>query len=412
MSRHNSDGQTTLEPYQTIEQTDDGWRCGVCKHECEEKSVIEHCHPPDRVAQSRHSGGVTANTDTHQGFVLPPQLHPDVKELFRDIKAAVQDLNVPPHAAASTVLADTLSETKFPTEAQAAYGHLVFCQQHQLLPGYPQPGSTGDETRPSLQKYCSETDQFAGTVTDSDIAAMDEITTERVYRRKVRTTTPDFLITSQVLPDSLWAWETTYEFDDLGLFTTNLVFGDKTSHNLLATEARDWVVTHPSIDWACAPHVMTIKYGNQEFIPANDPDSSPPTPDPVTLFDFAGFCQQRQQRLAVLGFVVEGGYQELLDRLLRRIHPHAECVVVFPTRDAIINFIDELIEKGPVYDSATVTGTVEHCDRQPNISAVNEAITDRLNMFESTTFITRKQLIDGVIDPTQVLPEQLPPEDG
>lgn len=278
-----------------------------------------------------------------------------------------------------------------------------------MLPGYPTAVSTRGESLSEIQEFCRENDRFRGDVTDKMIENSDLITRERVYRAKVFSTTDDFAYQSQILPNwSRWQWTTQWGIDTEELLT-NVIFDEGAAHNAVVARSRNWLETHPTIDWACAPHVMGAPVGEQaesRFSPLS-PNSDPPE-GPVWMFDFAGFEERQYPRLAVVGFVIDDESDtEIMEQIARAAQISIPTVLVFPRRPAIIDFIDTVYSRGWLdSDAVSLDDVTEYYRSHPSIPAINATFSDQLGI-ENLRFVSRKQIIDDVIDPGDVFPQRI-----
>lgn len=410
MSENTTD-QRTLAQYTSVEKINDEWGCTVCGRTTERKSVVKHCHLHSHLSRIRESS-ITEENDSHQGFVYPQALHPDVRDFLATVETAIQDSQTTPLWPATDVILDQARSNLFRSQAMQVFAHLVFLQQHQVLPGYPLT-TIASETKPvSLQQFIEQTDQVEGAITTDELAASDAVTQERIYRATVYTTTDEFLSKSQILPNSLWAWRTERVAVDETV-NTDVIFGEGTAHNVVTAQVCKWLATHPKLEWTCAPHVIPTTIGEQICTIADDTEADPPIPEPTIMFDFAGFTEhedQRGQHLALAGFVIENEQSHELGELLyRAAQPKTACLLVFPNRDSIIDCIRYAYSEGLFEDDIAPTqNVVEYYESRPSISHINTAIAKGSNTTR-LRFLSRKQLIDGFVDPVSVLPDEIPP---
>jgi len=400
--------QFTIDDFRRTNKRGRTWQCRTCGYESETKELVDNCHPEERLKRERQAE-VTDTTDSHTGFVYPPQLYPTVRELLTDVDAAIQATDQSDVLrTASDVIAEHLSGNPFQSRAFQVFTYLVFLQQCQVLPGYPASVPTRAETSIGIQEFCRMTDQFRGDVTDEMIKTSDLIQTERVYRAKVYSTTEDFAHQSELLPNwSRWQWTTQRTVAEKE-FLTNVVFDEGTAHNAVVVRTRDWLATHPEIDWACAPHVMGMSGGEQtESRFSLRSSSSDPPEGPVMMFDFAGFTDQHHLRLAVAGVVIgDEPPLEIQEQLSRASHIDVPVMAVFPTRQAITGYIATAdAQDWFPDDAAPIDDVAEYYSRQPSIPAINEEFSKHALGKNTLRFVSRKQLIDDVVDPVSVLPE-------
>lgn len=405
-----ADNQFTFDAFGRTQQVEETYQCSVCGYESETREPVENCHPLERVRHEQESS-VTDTTSSHTGFVYPPQLNPEVREFFTEVKSAVRTADQSnPLAAARDVIAKKVSENPFQSRAFQLFTHLVFLQQSWVLPGYPCSVRTLDECPTGIHEFCMIDDQFSGKVPTDMIEESDMIRTERVYRAKVYSTTDEFAHRSQILPDqSRWTWTTERPTAD-GSYLTNVIFDEGTAHNAVVARSRQWLATHPVIDWVCAPHVMGAPLGTQEEsrFSFRSTESEPPA-GPVKMFDFAGFAEQQYPSLAVVGFVLDNESPvEIQEQISRAAPTDAAVVLIFPTRQAIVEFIAHADSKGWFpNESVPLDDVSEYYSRRPSIPAINTEFSKQALETEKLRFVSRKQLIDEFIDPVSVFPEQV-----
>jgi len=286
-----------------------------------------------------------------------------------------------------------------------AFTHLIWLQQYQVLPGYPIRTDPETTARIPIQQFCNDAAAFDGTVTTAEIRDAAQLSQARIYRAKVRYVTDRFFKTSPVADAGIFiAADTGSRWDELR-FPSAALYAAKTPHNTVVREARDWLVTHPDIDWAVAPHMMGI--------PQQTPGDTPsPSEDPVTstvtMFDFAGFTDQPQSEVAVIGCVLGGETYDTLFTKLNQIRTTtATALLVVRSRKEIYQVLDEL-DASELLDTAVapIDETSEYYARQPSIQAVNEEFTARVPELDYVRFITGKQLIDDIVTPVDVLPDR------
>lgn len=404
----NANEQSTLTLFSTVEEAGDEYRCTVCGRTAKRRPVVKHCHPQPHLSRIRDAG-VTAETDSHHGFVYPQTLHPAVREFFTAVETAIQDCQATPLYPAAEVILEEGSNHEFPSERVRVFAHLVFLQQHQVLPGYPVTVEASETNTISLERFITETDQVEGEITANELASSNVLSQERIYRAIVYSTTDEFVSKSRILPDSLWACRTERRFAE-EMRNTDVIFGEGAAHNAVTAVARNWLATHPAIDWTCAPHVMTSMFGEQQCTLPTDNETSQPSPEPTMMFDFAGFREQNTQQLAVVGFVIDSEpHSKLAEQLARSSQPDALSLLVFPNRRSIIEFLDYADSVGILPDDAAPIDDVgEYYRRRPSIPDINAELHDRLGGTKHI-FLSRKQLLDEIIDPVRVLPDELPP---
>ncbi|WP_128224976.1 hypothetical protein [Halobacteriaceae bacterium SHR40] len=354
---------------------------------------------------------VTGTTSSHTGFVYPPQLNPEVQALFTEVESAIQAAEQSnPLAAARDVIVKKVSGNPFQSRAFQLFAHLVFLQQSWVLPGYPCSVSTPDACSTGIREFCLLDDQFSGELSMNMIEDSDMIRIERIYRAKVYSTTAEFARRSQILPDqSRWKWTTERIVGD-DSYLTNVIFDEGTAHNAVVARSREWLATHPVVDWVCAPHVMGDPVGTQagSRFSFGSTDSEPPA-GPVKMFDFAGFVEEHSPRLAVVGFVLDDeSPAEIQEQIARAAPTDAAVVLVFPTRQAIVDFIAHADSNGWFpHESVPLDDVAEHYNRQPSIPAINEEFSKQALETDKLRFVSRKQLIDEFIDPVSVFPEHV-----
>jgi len=410
MSDKPAENQFTFDAFGRTQQLGETYQCSVCGYESERREPVENCHPLERVRHEQDSS-VTGTTSSHTRFVYPPQLDPEVREFFIEVESAIQAAEQSnPLTAARDVIAKHVSGNPFPSRAFQLFTHLVFLQQSWVLPGYPCSAPTLDDCPTGIREFCMIDDQFSGMVPNDMIEDSDLIRTERIYRAKVYSTTAEFARRSEILPDqSRWMW-TTERTEDDDSYLTNVIFDEGTAHNAVVARSRQWLATHPVIDWVCAPHVMGDPIGTQEGLRFSfrSPESEPPA-GPVKMFDFAGFAEQQYPRLAVAGFVLDDESPVEVQELISRAAPtDAGVVLVFPTRQTIVDYIAHADSKGWFpNESVPLDDVAEYYSRRPSIPAINEEFSKQALGTERLRFVSRKQLIDEFIDPVSVFPEQV-----
>lgn len=408
MSDEPADNQITFDAFGQARTRGETYQCSVCGYESETSESVENCHPLERVRHEQESS-VTSTTSSHTGFVYPPQLNPEVREFFTEVESAIRAADQSnPLAAARDVIAKKVSGNPFQSDAFQLFTHLVFLQQSWVLPGYPCSATTLDECPTGIREFCMLDDQFSGKLPTNMIEDSDMIRTERIYRAKVYSTTTEFTRQSQILPNqSRWKWTTERPTDD-GSYLTNVIFDEGTAHNAVVARSREWLATHPVVDWVCAPHVMGDPIGTQDELRFSfGTTNSEPPAGPVKMFDFAGFAEEHYPRLAVVGFVLdEESPAEIQEQIARAAPTDAAVVLVFPTRQAIIEYIAHADSKGWFpNESIPLDDVAEYYNRRPSIPAINEEFSKQALETDRPRFVSRKQLIDEFIDPVSVFPE-------
>jgi len=416
----NDSEQPTIESYlnnpaashRHLTDIGDKWQCDVCGFDTDDSNQVAACHPGERLDRER-TAAVSTTTGSQTGFIYPPQLFDEIKTFFKRVEQAVQqaDAAASPLQAATEIIRPRL-DADFPgSKAFELYTYLVFCQQHQLLPGYPQYTNTDSETV-SIKKFCTHHPQFEGSVTDGVVADSELIRTERIYRTKVQTTTSEFLAQDTVFPvagATPWEYQTTWEVGES--LNAMGIFGEGTAHNTVAIATRDWLAAHPKIDWAVTPHTMGNRLElstQQQHSPKFSTDARTEPPEhPVTLFDAAGFADQQPPRLKSLCTVVTDNQHRrtILElNIAARSKPHAYAIAVMPDRESIEEFIvaANAADAFP-HDPAPDRDTREQYSRLPNISAINEELTRQAFETPWIRFLTRKQLTDGLVDPEELI---------
>lgn len=411
-----SDGdQVTLNRYGRVQPVANGWTCTVCGRESDDRQALQHCHPSDRLAEERDNA-VTAETTSHTHFAWVPQLWPEMRALFERVAATIRDRpdEVSPLQVAADVFADRGMAGGFRSDAFELFAHLVCLQEHWLLPGYPRYTTTGEDGHPSIERFCSAADRFPGTVRSEDIAASTAITGERIYRATVYRTTDEFYRRSGLVPgETPWQWQTVQPIEDREMKPMGL-FGEGTAHNVITAEARNWLVSHPDIDWAVAPHRMgapVTELGAHQEPSLSPQEAEQPPEDPVWMFDFAGFVEDQPQ-LAVIGLVWQDPRVSVLARTFQSSYAgdtQAYRIVVVPNRQSIINYLDQLSARDWISQTFAPTADVAgYYSKQPSIGAINDTLQTHLGN-DTPRFVTRKQLLDDIVAPEAVLPDSIEP---
>lgn len=414
MGVESEDDQYRLTDYHHVCRDGSEWRCRVCGFTDNNKATVENCHPDAQLNRERDTS-VTESESGHTGFVIPPQLCATARELLGEIQTAVRGVNAASVLPATASILDRrLPASMNQTRAFQVFTHLVWLQQCQALPEYPIRTNACAADTVTIREFCNATDAFEGTVTEAQIRNSDLLERKRIYRAKVLSVTSDFFLRSSVADvgfASLWEWETTLftpwsetEFQTTALFT------ESTTHNTVVRESRNWLATHPEIDWACAPHTMGAPRGTQEGpLPPPWADKEPPEPPsgPVWMFDFAGITEQPRPKVTVIGCVIGAEpVEEVFARIKRIRETTATALVVVRNRNSIHRLIDSGDTEGWFETpAAPIDDTIEYYTRRPSIQAVNEEFTDRVPQLDHVRFVTAKQLIDDIVTPVDVLPD-------
>jgi hypothetical protein len=317
-------------------------------------------------------------------------------------------------SAAADVIVRHLPARSDERQAFDVFTHLIWLQQYQVLPGYPIFRNITESERVSIQEFCNAEGRFNGSVTEAQIRESNLLKEGQIYRAKVLSVTQAFFDQFKHTDNgfnlmSKWDMSNPPRWAEIE-FPMSVPFAQPTSHNTIVCEARNWLVTHPVIDWACAPHVI----GSPQVAEGETKTQSPPnlekepSADSIYMFDFAGFTGESCSNIAVVGCVIEDeDNRELLTKLKHIRATTAVALVVVPSRKAIHKLIyqfdaDELLAT----PAAPVEDTKEYYGRQPNIQAVNNELTTRVPELDHIKFVTAKQLIDDIVTPVDVFSDQ------
>jgi hypothetical protein len=386
------------------------WTCRVCGFTANNKSVVENCHPESRLDRERNKF-IEGPEGEHEGFVLPPHMNKETRSRLCDIESAIRSTS---REDALSVVADYLiqcySSSDRPTVG-ILFVYLIWLQQYQVLPGYPIRNSTNAKEKITIREFCNSNTQFHGKITEAQIRELDLVYRNRIYRTKVLSVTPKFFENASFVDNG---FNTVCESDAKsspcwGDFDNPeaVLFAQGTPHNTVVREARDWLATHPLIDWARAPHIIGTPRKSKKETQSTSHTRNEPSENPVYMFDFAGFTDQSHSKLAVVGIVMNTDFDT---RVLTKINhirkPTAAAVVVFRSRKGIHDWIDSLDSTNQLMTPAAPTDDVaEHYTRLPSIQAVNKEIKGRVPELDHVQFVTAKQLIDDVITPVDVFPD-------
>jgi len=409
-----TDDQCRLDEYQQVVEDNSRWACNVCGFESQHKSVVEACHPASQLNSERETA-VSDRNGEHVGFVLPSQINPKTQKVLSNIRDALEQVSesaVLPTAA--TVLDQHLSNSSEETPAFQLFTHLVWLQQYQLLPGYPVGKTEIEKVKPTIAEFCNSATHVRGSVTESEIQESELVARSRMYRRKVLCVTPTFFEHSDVVGENLEfyrEWDVSYTQGWGGVkFCSHTVFGEPTAHNTVVRKTRDWLATHPRIDWACAPHTTgappaTEKTSNTQ--PTRESESEP-SPDSVYMYDFAGFTGTSQSNVVVIGCVIGSEpVREAINKLNHVRETEAAALLVVSNRNHIYELLHKAVAEDLLKEPVAPTNNVaEYYTRLPSIQAVNKEIHERVPELEHVRFATAKQLIDDVIAPVDVFSDQ------
>lgn len=405
MNEKPDENQYQLHEYRRVKRTGETFTCGVCGFESPDKASVENCHLDTRLERER-AAAITDTQHGHVGFALPPQLAVTARTVIEDIRAATE--HVSPDAvlpAATAVLREHFPAPSEPTAFQFLT-HLTWLQQYQALPGYPVRTTATD--RPTIREYCNTTTDINGTVTPEQIRESPHLEWNRIYRAKVLEVT-DAFFTASPLADA-GVVNATSANASWGAFRNpeNTLFAAGTAHNTVVRDARNWLATHPAIEWTVAPHTIGIPRDTTgETQPADA--SAEQTAAETAIYDFAGFTDD--ETLAVIGSVVED--PTTLSTELDHIgNTTAQALIVVRSRKAIHEIITYWDAEGWLDSpAAPIDDTLDYYKRRPNIHAVNEEFTTQVPSLEYVQFVTAKQLVDDVITPVDVFPTEFM-EDG
>ena len=386
------------------------WTCRVCGFTANNKSVVENCHPESRLKRERNNV-MRGPEGEHEGFVIPQHMDENTRYHLSNIESEIRSTS---RENALWVVTDYISQF-YPSSDKPPvtllFAFLIWLQQYQVLPGYPINNRTNTKDEVTIREFCNHNTHFAGTITETDLQKIDWVRQDRIYRTKVLSMTAKFfekagpvdngfnqVSESDTMSSPCWG-----DFDD----PKGVLFAQGTAHNTIVREARDWLVTHPSIDWARAPHIAGApRTPEKESQPTANTQKSSETP--VYMFDFAGFTEHSHSELAVVGIVMN---TDTDTRVLTKINhirkTNAAAVVVFQSRKGIHNWIDCLGSTNQLpAPAAPIDDVAEYYTRLPSIQAVNEEIHERVPKLDHVQFVTAKQLIDDVIAPVDVFPGQ------
>jgi len=395
-------------------QPETEWQCTVCGRVDTDVDTIKKCCSKFSKSYRKYS----PEPGDLSRFVYPETLHDSIIERCEAVRHAIQDdQDKHPLQCAEEEMLSAVSIQNEPgnSEAFSLFCHLVWLQGFGVIPGYPQ--YTNTTTSLSIDEFCTQADGVSGAVSASDITDSNLITTDRVYRSKVHSVTDLFWSETDLVPVSKsgpWKWKTftstsfpdsgyeeTTETDEIEFTTVSneyrdseyentAIYGNSAAHNVVVAEACQWLEQHPAISWMCAPYVLPAFRGVLE---KNGYAPSDPCADPLWMFDFAGFDAQQY---GLLGVVVDGeSADEVFDRIKLIDANDIFGVVVMENRDAAHKFMRQAAAEGWVTDDISV----EQYERRPNMSVVSTEIASDIDLFSQIRFVTRKQLIDDVLDP-------------
>lgn len=365
--------------------------CEVCGFE--HASTGATCHPSPQLARERDRA-VTKPNDYTTGFAYPPHLEPPVRDLCEDIDAAIAASEKPPVTASFHRLRDRIDD---PTTADL---HLLWLALRQWGVLSRRLGYlvTDSEPNRTMQEILED---LPGRLA-SKLGKRD---TKRIYRRKVDSYMPSGY-TEIPLVETNSIWPDTVNESTIGFNTIapTAVFDENTAHNAMTMRARNWTVAHPDIDWATAPHTMELPSDHDAF----DHDATPETQSDTKpwMLDFVGYTAGDPSQVTVLGSVIG---EETLDDLVADMavirETNAIGLLVFPNRDELMSRLEAIHDHGAIDGLDALTPTVsEALSRLPSITAINtelHAHSDTLTQFRC---LTRKQLLDDIIHPVDVIP--------
>jgi hypothetical protein len=375
--------------------------CPVCGIRWPDKPAAEQCHPLPRLKRE-HDAAVTSPDDPHTAFAVPAHLSAELSDLIHRVQGRLRDTSDanPLRVAANDIAQNVLSITEM-NEAWHVFLHLVFLQQLQIIPNYPL-SVTADTDQPRIHTFCNNSNEINGHITNPDPANSPVLTRDRIYRRKVLTTTSEFI------PAILrYKWATEIQFtEDWPAIRTNAVFNEQTAHNVLVRKVRNWITHHPYVKWATAPHEITagaVKFEAETLIQPLTlrPDGDAP-PHPTYMFDFAGFQSDSPPKLAVLGIVLtDRDIHRHAMELIMMAKTRATGVIVVQSRDELIRFIKAIF--GLFADEPDAADVENRYNSRPNIPAINEQLSEDSKLFKHTKFVSVKQLVDEIVKPTDIL---------
>ena len=394
-----------------LSETSGEWTCRVCGFTANNKSVVENCHPESRLNRERNKF-IKGPDGEHEGFVIPPHMNEETRSCLSDIESAIRSTS---RENALSAVADcfsrNISSPSRPT-AVILFVYLIWLQQYQVLPGYPISNSTSTKDKITIREFCNSNTQFQGTITETQIRELDLVCRNRIYRTKVLSVTAKFfedatfvdngfntISESDAKSSPCWG-----DFDN----PEAVLFAQGTPHNTVVREARDWLATHPSIDWARAPHITGApRTPEKESLPTAHTQNES-SRNPVYMFDFAGFTEHSHSKLTVVGIVMNTDDDtRVLTKINHIRNTNAAAIVVFQSRKGIHNWIDCLDSTNQLpAPAAPIDDVAEYYTRLPSIQAVNEEIHERVPKLDHVQFVTAKQLIDDVIAPVDVFPDQ------
>lgn len=363
------------------------------------------------------------------GLALPEPLKDEVTKHIQDIHAAVQGLwGREALDAAVTELDTGFGLVTERSDAFQLFAHLIWLQDIGLLPGYPRYTRTiKDRATPvPIREYCSSHPDFDDTVTAEDISKSNCIERNRLYRSKLYSVTKQFWIeTTLVRGSTPWAWETyssadidpsrhdiqTHDFGhdtyypgyDESEFSTTAIFDDSATHNVAVNETRSWLTTHPQVDATVVPYREDVERGIIEIEGVAPADPRWP---PYWMFDIGVISGET---VVIPGNIVEEEpAEEILDQINRSYEIAHAALIVMPSRKAVHQFLAHgAANKWFAQDIAPIADVVEYYERQPSLRHVNKELWSQSPDLQYTVFLSRKQILDGFVEPHDIIPSSL-----
>lgn len=412
--------QLSLDDYPSSESGDDKWQCVVCGALHPTITECKDCHSlvtaPQEKAQAANSTG------TQTEFLYPVALSNDLIQFCSQFQRKIHELEDENLLEGVLIhIHDTLPINDLPGESGVFrfFSHAVCVQGLGLLPGYPRYTRTMTDSPDLLPlvELISKSGVVKGEVTDEMIDRSYFVTTERINRSKIHRVTKSYweksslvagstpwewvTFSSTTFPDSGYATEKAPNFGLSGKFRNSefkktAVFDEGAAHNMVVIEARNWIKGLESVGWASAPFVEPAPDGVIEKMGIAEVE---PAEDPVWMFDFAGYSND--QELLVLGEVVDGNSpEEVLDQI-HRISEHGVLgLVVWENRDEIESFL----QQAQANDWISGDTPAEEYSHRPSIPTITTEAADDVELLSNIRFVTRKQLIDDMVDQADLFP--------
>lgn len=359
---------------------------------------------------------------------LPEPLKDDFKNRIRNINATVQGTWGKEALDAATEALNPEISLVEGSESLQLFVHLICLQNLGLLPGYPRYTRTiEDSTTPlPIKDYCSTHPEFKGTISAEAIEESEYIERHRLYRSKIYSVTDQFWIeTNLVRWLTQWAWETysSADFDpskyeiqahemDINSYypgykeyeySTTAIFDDSGAHNVTVAETREWLSRHSRIDTTVVPYMVEAPNGIVE-IEGIAPDE--PRWSPYWMFDIGVLSGGTVE---ILGNIIGNeSASEIRDQLKRTLKTANAALVVMPSRDELHRFLAHGSSNGWFTQNVSpISDVVEYYERQPSLRHVNQELRKQSPDFQNTVFLSRKQILDGFVEPHEIIPSSL-----